>query len=52
VWNLLSVPGGKDRHDDAYAEVARVTGDEAFLATQPFEVEVIPSRLVAKLRPS
>lgn len=36
----------------AYAEVARVTGDEVFHAKQPFEVEVVPSRLVAKLRPS
>jgi hypothetical protein len=34
-----------------YAEVAHVTGDEAFRARRPFAVEVVPSRLVAKLRP-
>jgi len=37
---------------DAYAEVACVTGDEVFHAERPFDVRIIPSRLVAKLRPS
>jgi Uma2 family endonuclease len=36
--------------EGAYAEVAHVTGDQAFRARRPFEVEVVPSRLVAKLR--
>ena len=34
----------------AYAEVAHVTGGEAFRATKPFDVEIVPDRLVAKLR--
>ncbi len=37
--------------DGAYAEVAHVTGDQVFRAQRPFGVEVVPSRLVAKLRP-
>ncbi len=37
--------------DGAYAEVAHVTGDQVFRARRPFEVEVVPSRLVTKLRP-
>lgn len=37
--------------DGGYAEVARVTGDEAFLAQRPFDVQIVPSKLVAKLRP-
>jgi Uma2 family endonuclease len=37
--------------EGAYAEVAHVTGDRVFRAQRPFEVEVVPSRLVAKLRP-
>jgi Uma2 family endonuclease len=36
--------------DGVYAEVAHVTGDRAFRAQRPFGVEVVPSRLVAKLR--
>jgi Uma2 family endonuclease len=36
----------------AYAEVADVSGDQVFRALRPFEVEVVPSHLVAKLRPS
>lgn len=36
--------------DGAYAEVAHVTGDQVFTAQRPFAVEIIPSRLVAKLR--
>jgi Uma2 family endonuclease len=36
--------------DGAYTEVAHVTGDQAFHAQRPFDVQVIPSRLVAKLR--
>ena len=34
----------------AYCEVAHVIGDQAFDAQRPFAVQVIPSRLVAKLR--
>jgi Uma2 family endonuclease len=34
-----------------YEQVAQVAGDEPFAATQPFPVEVIPSRLVAGLLP-
>lgn len=33
-----------------YREVAQVTGDEPFRAERPFPVEIVPSRLVAKLR--
>lgn len=36
----------------AYREVAHVVGDEAFHAKRPFAVQVVPSRLVAKLRPA
>jgi Uma2 family endonuclease len=34
----------------SYTEVAYVTGAEAFHATKPFGVEIVPDRLVAKLR--
>ena len=34
----------------SYAEVAHVTGSEAFRARKPFDVEIVPDRLVAKLR--
>jgi hypothetical protein len=30
--------------------VAHVTGNEAFRARKPFDVEIVPDRLVAKLR--
>ena len=33
-----------------YREVAQVTGDESFHADRPFPAEIVPSRLVAKLR--
>jgi Uma2 family endonuclease len=36
----------------AYREVAYVTGGQAFDARRPFAVPVVPSRLVAKLRPA
>lgn len=36
--------------DGAYTEVAYVTGDQVFQAERPFRVQVMPSRLVAKLR--
>jgi Uma2 family endonuclease len=37
--------------DDArYAEVAHVTGGETFRAVRPFGAEIVPDRLVAKLR--
>jgi Uma2 family endonuclease len=35
---------------EAYTEVAHVSGSEAFRARKPFEVEIVPDRLVAKLR--
>jgi Uma2 family endonuclease len=35
-----------------YVEVARVVGEEVFGAERPFRVQIIPSQLVAKLRPS
>jgi Uma2 family endonuclease len=38
--------------DGVYAEVAHVTGAEAFRAVRPFSVEIVPDRLVAKLRRS
>jgi Uma2 family endonuclease len=34
----------------SYTEVAYVTGTEAFQAAKPFGVEIVPDRLVAKLR--
>jgi hypothetical protein len=34
-----------------YHEAAHVAGDEVFAADRPFRVEVIPSRLVARLQP-
>jgi Uma2 family endonuclease len=33
-----------------YTEVANVAGDQVFHAQRPFQAEVVPSRLVAKLR--
>jgi len=36
--------------DGEYREAARVAGDAAFCAEEPFRVEIVPSRLVAKLR--
>jgi Uma2 family endonuclease len=36
--------------DGGYAEVAHVTGAETFRASRPFSVEIVPDRLVAKLR--
>jgi Uma2 family endonuclease len=33
-----------------YTEVAHVAGDQAFHAQRPFRAEVVPGRLVAKLR--
>src|SRR5258708_24369584 len=36
----------------AYAEVAAVAADQVFRSHRPFEAEVVPSHLVAKLRPS
>jgi hypothetical protein len=34
----------------SYAEVAHVTEADAFRARKPFDVEIVPDRLVAKLR--
>ncbi len=36
---------------DCYTEVAHVTGGSAFRADRPFSVQIVPDRLVAKLRP-
>jgi Uma2 family endonuclease len=36
--------------DGEYREVAHVAGDRPFRAEEPFPVEIVPSRLVAKLR--
>jgi Uma2 family endonuclease len=36
--------------DGVYAEVAHVTGAETFRAVRPFSVQIVPGRLVAKLR--
>ena len=38
-------------HDGRYQEAAHLTGDETFVAAKPFCIEVVPSRLVAGLRP-
>jgi hypothetical protein len=35
----------------AYREVACVAGDEAWTATQPFPIRVVPADLVRGLRP-
>jgi len=37
-------------YDGSYTEVADVTGDDRFSARKPFRVEIVPERLVAKLR--
>jgi Uma2 family endonuclease len=37
---------------DCYAQVAGATGSETFRARKPFSVEIVPERLVAKLRRS
>ena len=34
-----------------YTEVTYVVGAEVFQARRPFNVEIVPDRLVAKLRP-
>jgi Uma2 family endonuclease len=36
--------------DGVYAEVAHVTGGETFHAVRPFGVDIVPGRLVTKLR--
>lgn len=33
-------------HEGAYAEVEQVSGEEAFAATRPFPIEVVPGQLV------
>ena len=35
-----------------YQEAGHVAGDEAFVARRPFQVRVVPSQLVAGLRPA
>ena len=37
--------------DGGYRQVAQVEGDEAFVATRPFPVTVVPARLLDGLRP-
>ena len=37
--------------DGRYAEAARVSGDGVFAAHRPFDVQVVPARLVAGLQP-
>ena len=34
-----------------YAQVARVVGDQPFVAAEPFAVTVVPARLLDGLRP-
>jgi hypothetical protein len=52
----MSVPDGivaamtPWRHYAVYTEVAQVTGDEVFRASRPFPVDIVPARLIAKLR--
>jgi Uma2 family endonuclease len=38
-------------HDGRYWEAAHLTGEQTFVAAKPFRIEVVPSRLVAGLRP-
>jgi hypothetical protein len=40
-----------ERRDGHYAETARVSQSEPFLAWRPFTVEAVPAGLVAGLRP-
>jgi Uma2 family endonuclease len=37
--------------DSGYEQIAHVTGDSSFPAQKPFEVEIVPARLVAGLFP-
>ena len=52
-----SGPGGRRCADGiqneggGYAQVARVVGDEPFEAREPFDVTVVPARLLDGLRP-
>jgi Uma2 family endonuclease len=41
---------GFELDDGSYTEVAHVTGGDRFRARKPFSVEIVPDRLVAKLR--
>jgi hypothetical protein len=34
----------------AYTEIAHATGGDAFDSSKPFDVEIVPEQLVAKLR--
>ena len=43
--------GGAKLTGGRYEQAGQVKGDEVFLATRPFPVEVVPARLVAGLRP-
>ena len=37
--------------DDGYQQIAHVTGNAPFRASEPFDVEIAPARLVAGLFP-
>jgi hypothetical protein len=57
VWEAISgIKGAGDGgHDGGWragetGEAAQVAGDVPFRAERPFPVEIVPSRLVAKLR--
>jgi Uma2 family endonuclease len=55
-WVVVPDPGQPELivfelGDGRYQEAAHVTGDEAFTASRPFPVRVVPSQLVAGLRP-
>jgi Uma2 family endonuclease len=55
-WVVVPEPGQPELivfepGDGRYQEAAHVTGGEAFTASRPFPVRVVPSQLVAALRP-
>ncbi len=50
MLGALPSPRAFELDGGSYAEVAHVTGNEAFRARNPFDVEIVPDRLVAKLR--
>lgn len=58
VWSYWTIDPDLDRPSlrafrlvaGKYRETARVAGDVPFRVEQPFPVEIVPSRLVAKLR--
>jgi Uma2 family endonuclease len=55
-WVVVPEPGKPELivfelSDGRYQEAAHVRGDEAFTASRPFRVQVVPSQLVVGLRP-